>query len=539
MKHSVFSRSRLIKEAEKQKRWDVIIIGGGATGLGIALDAVTRGYKTLLLEQVDFAKGTSSRSTKLVHGGIRYLAQGNIELVREALHERGLLAKNAPHLVKKQKFVIPNYLWWEGLYYNFGLKTYDFLAGKLSMGKSERITNSEVTDRLPSLVREELRGGVIYLDGQFDDARLAVNIAQTCIENGGVALNHFKVEDISAEDGKIVNRVKARDTESGKFYEFNGKLVVNATGVFVDYIRKMANPEAKPLIRASQGVHLVFDKKFFPGEDALMIPKTDDGRVLFAVPWNRKVLVGTTDTLLEKPELEPKALDNEIDFIINTFNKYIKKKVTRSDVKSVFAGLRPLAAGNGEEKSTKEISRGHKIEFSDLGLLTITGGKWTTYRKMAEDTLDFAIEYKRLPPRKCITENFLIHGAKSHKNHEDHLHIYGSDKSLIKDLIAERPELGEQIYDDLPFLKAEVIWSVKNEMARSLEDVLARRVRLLFLDARAAYEVAPLVAGLMAEELGQDDLWIEDQVNKFRELIKTHYLISSEKTPAEKIKIRE
>lgn len=529
----------MIKEAEKQKRWDVIIIGGGATGLGIALDAVTRGYKTLLLEQVDFAKGTSSRSTKLVHGGIRYLAQGNIELVREALHERGLLAKNAPHLVKKQKFVIPNYLWWEGLYYNFGLKTYDFLAGKLSMGKSERITNSEVTDRLPSLVREELRGGVIYLDGQFDDARLAVNIAQTCIENGGVALNHFKVEDISAEDGKIVNRVKARDTESGKSYEFKGKLVVNATGVFVDYIRKMANPEAKPLIRASQGVHLVFDKKFFPGEDALMIPKTDDGRVLFAVPWNRKVLVGTTDTLLEKPELEPKALDNEIDFIINTFNKYIKKKVTRSDVKSVFAGLRPLAAGNGEEKSTKEISRGHKIEFSDLGLLTITGGKWTTYRKMAEDTLDFAIEYKRLPPRKCISENFLIHGAKSHKNHEDHLHIYGSDKSLIKDLIAERPELGEQIYDDLPFLKAEVIWSVKNEMARSLEDVLARRVRLLFLDARAAYEVAPLVAGLMAEELGQDDLWIEDQVNKFRELIKTHYLISSEKTPAEKIKIRK
>ena len=539
MKYSVFSRNRLLKEAQKNKKWDLIIIGGGATGLGIALDAITRGYKTLLLEQVDFAKGTSSRSTKLVHGGIRYLAQGNIELVREALHERGLLAKNAPHLVKKQKFIIPNYLWWEGLYYNFGLKTYDFLAGKLSMGKSERISNAEVTERLPSLVEEDLRGGVIYLDGQFDDARLAVNIAQTCIENGGVALNHFKVEGISSDGSETVNKVTARDIETGKIYDFKGKLIVNATGVFVDYVRKMANPEAKSLIRASQGVHLVFDKKFFPGEDALMIPKTDDGRVLFAVPWNRKVLVGTTDTLLEKPELEPKALEKEIEFIINTFNKYIKKKVSRSDVKSVFAGLRPLVANEGEEKSTKEISRGHKIEFSDAGLLTITGGKWTTYRKMAEDTLDFAIEQNRLPPRKCMTENFLVHGAKSHKHRKNHLHIYGSDKSLIQDLIAERPELGKRIHESLPYLKAEVIWAVKYEMARSLEDVLARRVRMLFLDAMAAYEVAPEVAKLMAEELDRDRNWIESQVDEFRELVKTNYMIQTEISTSGKIKIQE
>ena len=539
MKYSVFSRERLLNEALKVKNWDLIIIGGGATGLGIALDGATRGFKTLLLEQVDFAKGTSSRSTKLVHGGIRYLAQGNIELVREALHERGLLAKNAPHLVKKQKFVIPNYLWWEGLYYNFGLKTYDFLAGKLSMGKSERISSKEVLERLPSLIKEDLRGGVIYLDGQFDDARLAVNIAQTFIENTGVALNHFKVEGISAENSKTVNRVSARDVETGKLYEFKGKLVINATGVFVDYIRKMANPEAKSLIKASQGVHLVFDKKFFPGEDALMIPKTDDGRVLFAVPWNRKVLVGTTDTPLEKPELEPKALDQEIDFIINTFNKYIKKKVSRSDVKSVFAGLRPLAAGNGEEKSTKEISRGHKIEFSDLGLLTITGGKWTTYRKMAEDTLDYAIEKDRLPPRKCITENFLIHGAKSQKNRKGHLHIYGSDKSLIKDLIVKRPELGEKIHEDMPYLKAEVIWAVRYEMARSLEDVLARRVRMLFLNARAAYVAAPAVAGLMAEELDRNETWIKEQVESFRELVQTHYLIHSNINSSKKIKTKD
>ncbi len=523
MKHSVFSRKRLIGEAEKTKKWDVIIIGGGATGLGIALDSVTRGYKTLLLEQVDFAKGTSSRSTKLVHGGIRYLAQGNIELVREALNERGLLAQNAPHLVKKQKFIIPNYLWWEGLYYNFGLKTYDFLAGKLSMGKSERISNEEVVSRLPSLIQEDLRGGVIYLDGQFDDSRLAVNIAQTCVENGGVTLNHFKVHNISAENSENVNTVDATNTETGQVYKFQGKLVVNATGVFVDYIRKMANPDARPMIRASQGVHLVFDKKFFPGKDALMIPKTDDGRVLFAVPWNRKVLVGTTDTLLEKPELEPKALEKEIDFIMNTFNRYIKKKVTRKDVKSVFAGLRPLAASGDEGKSTKEISRGHKIEFSSSGLLTITGGKWTTYRKMAEDTIDYAIEHNRLPPRKCITENFLIHGSKSHKNRKNHLHIYGSDKSLIQDLIAERPELGNRLHEDLPYLKAEVVWAVKYEMARTLEDVLARRVRILFLDSAAAFEIAPEVARLMAAELGEDENWIKQQVNDFRSLIENHY----------------
>lgn len=535
MKYSVFSRERLLNEARKDKKWDLIIIGGGATGLGIALDAVTRGYTTLLLEQEDFAKGTSSRSTKLVHGGIRYLAQGNIDLVREALHERGLLAINAPHLVKKQKFVIPNYLWWEGLYYNFGLKTYDFLAGKLSMGKSERISLEEVTERLPALEKHELRGGVIYLDGQFDDARLAVNIAQTVVENEGVALNHFKVTDISAKEGANIDTVEAQDTETGEVIRFKANLVVNATGVFVDSIRKMANPGARSSIKASQGVHLVFDQKFFPGKDALMIPKTDDGRVLFAVPWNGKVLVGTTDTLLEKPVLEPKALEKEIEFIMNTFNRYIQKKVTREDVKSVFAGLRPLAVGEEEEKSTKEISRGHKIDISEKGLLTITGGKWTTYRKMAEDAIDIAIAENRLPAKKCITENFLIHGAKSHKNRDNHLHVYGGDKSLILELIDKRPELGEKIHDDLPHLEAEIVLAVRFEMARSLEDVLARRVRILFLDAAIAIEIAPKVASLMAKELNQDDNWVKSQVKNFRALVRNHYQVNLEKPRAKNI----
>ena len=292
------------------------------------------------------------------------------------------------------------------------------------------------------------------------------------------------------------------------------------------------------MYRILNTIKSVFDKKFFPGEDALMIPKTDDGRVLFAVPWNRKVLVGTTDTPLEKPQLEPKAMENEIDFIINTFNKYIKKKVSRSDVKSVFAGLRPLVAGTEEDKSTKEISRGHKIEFSDSGLLTITGGKWTTYRKMAEDVIDYAIEFQRLPPRKCLTENFLIHGAKSHKNHKNHLYIYGTDKSQIQNIIADKPELGGRIHENLPHLKAEVILAVRCEMARTLEDVLARRVRMLFLDAAATYEAAPEVAKLMADELGLGEDWIDEQVNEFRELIKAHYMLS-EKDRANDVKIEK
>ncbi|WP_341476515.1 glycerol-3-phosphate dehydrogenase/oxidase [Christiangramia fulva] len=529
MKHYQFARKRLIRELSEENQWDVLIIGGGATGLGIAVDAATRGYRTLLLEQVDFAKGTSSRSTKLVHGGIRYLAQGNVELVREALNERGLLAQNAPHLVKKQKFVIPNYAWWEGLYYNFGLKTYDFLAGKLSMGKSASISLKKIINRFPTLIQEDLRGGVEYMDGQFDDARLAINLAQTCIENDGYCLNHFKVINILKDKEDMVNGVEAIEEETGKSYRFHSRLVINATGVFVDYIRNMANPTAKKIIRASQGVHLVFDKEFFPGKHALMIPKTDDGRVLFAVPWKDKVLVGTTDTLLEKPSLEPVALEEEIDFILNNFNKYLIRKVSRKDVKSIFAGLRPLAASGDDERKTKEISRGHKIMLSGNGLLSITGGKWTTYRKMAEDTLDYAIEHKFLPFRECVTENFLIHGATSQKTKDSHLQLYGSDKTLIFDLINERPELGVRLDEELPFLKAEVVWAVQYEMARTLEDVLARRVRALFLDSAAAIRMAPEVAKIMAWELGRDKDWIENQLLEFKEVAK-HYMLKKEKT---------
>lgn len=523
----MFDREILIKQLKAQSNWDVIIIGGGATGLGIALDSATRGYKTLLLEQVDFSKGTSSRSTKLVHGGVRYLAQGNIDLVREALYERGLMLKNVSHLVSNQSFIIPNYKWWDNFVYTVGLKMYDFLAGKLSFGKSIRITKEETKTRLETIKDEKLKGGVVYHDGQFDDSRLAVNIAQTSIEQGATVLNHFKVEKLLKTENGLINGVIAKDSETNISYTLNAKVVINATGVFTDEILKMDNVLAKNSIRPSQGIHLVLDKSFLPGKDAIMIPKTDDGRVLFLVPWHNRVVVGTTDTLLDSHSLEPIVLDSEVDFILETANKYLIKKVTKKDVLSTFAGLRPLAAPKNESEKTKEISRSHKIIESDSGLITITGGKWTTYRRMAQDTINKAIKLGKLPYAECKTKNLLIHGANGSVDISNHLYIYGSDQKDIKQLIEEFPELGEKLHHQLEFTKAEVVWAIRNEMARTIEDVLARRVRVLFLNAKVAIKIAPLVAAILADELNKDDNWIKQQISSFLEIaenyvIKTH-----------------
>ena len=384
----MFNRENQMQSLESQDLWDVIVIGGGATGLGVALDCSTRGYKTLLLEQVDYAKGTSSRSTKLVHGGVRYLAQGNIDLVREALYERGLMLKNASHLVRNQSFIIPNYKRWDNFLYGFGMKVYDLLSGKLSFGASKYIKAKETLARLSTLNKINLKGGVVYHDGQFDDARLAINIAQSCIENGATLLNHFKVQSLKKSEQGIVNGLVALDTETGNNYDLKARVVVNATGVFTDEVLKMDEAHAKNTIRPSQGIHLVVDAYFLAGQDAIMIPKTTDGRVLFLVPWHNKVVVGTTDTLLDSHSLEPKPLEEEINFILQTANQYLNKKMTRADVRSVFAGLRPLAAPKDANEKTKEISRSHKIIVSDSQLITITGGKWTSYRKMAQDTVN-------------------------------------------------------------------------------------------------------------------------------------------------------
>jgi glycerol-3-phosphate dehydrogenase len=520
-----FQREALLQQLAARPGWDLIVVGGGATGLGTALDAASRGYSTLLLERDDFAKGTSSRSTKLVHGGVRYLAQGDVGLVREALHERGLLRQNAPHLVHDQTFVIPSYAWWGRPFYALGLKLYDLLAGRLSLGASRPLGRAETLRRLGTLRAEGLRGGVLYHDGQFDDARLAVNLAQTAIERGATLLNHFPVHGLLKDGDGRVSGVRATDAETGRPYELTARVVVNATGVFVDELRRLDEPGAAKLVRPSQGVHLVLDRHFLPGDDALMIPKTEDGRVLFAVPWHGRVVLGTTDTPLDTASPEPQALEAEIEFILRTAARYLVRPPRREDVRSVFAGLRPLAAPQGGRGSTKEISRSHKILVSAAGLLTITGGKWTTYRRMAEDVVDRAIALGQLPPRPCPTARLPIHGAQpTPPDRRSHLYVYGSDEPALQALMRQRPELAQPLLPGLEFRRAEVVWAARYELARTVEDVLARRVRLLFLDAAAAERAAPVVAALLAQELGRDEAWQRAQVAAFAELARQYQL---------------
>lgn len=524
MKQEEFKRSKLIERVKETSEWDVIVIGGGASGLGVALDALSRGFKTILLEQVDFAKGTSSKATKLVHGGVRYLAQGDISLVREALHERGLLQQNAPHLVKNQSFVIPNYSWFDGLFYTIGMKIYDFLAGKLSLGKSIHINKEETQRRISTVRTKGLYGGVVYQDGQFDDSRLAVNVAQTCIQMGGVALNYMRVTNLTKNGAGKVNGIIAQDTDTGEVFTIQGKAIINATGIFVDDILKMDKPEAKQMVRPSQGVHLVFDKSFLPGDDAIMIPKTDDGRVLFLVPWHNRVIAGTTDTPIDEHSLEPIALEKEIEFILKTAGRYLTKQPTRQDALAVFAGLRPLAAPTGNSNKTKEISRSHKVIVSDSNLLTLTGGKWTTFRRMGQDTVDKAIKIGCLPKKESTSATQKIYSAIPTTDRSNHMYIYGSDQEAIHALAQENPVWDEKLVEHLEFKKAEVLWAVRNELAQTVEDVLSRRVRILFLDAKAAITAAPEVARILAQELGKDDNWQKNQVENFEKVAKNYIL---------------
>ncbi|MDX5418223.1 MAG: glycerol-3-phosphate dehydrogenase/oxidase [Hymenobacteraceae bacterium] len=521
----LFSREQFMERlVDTHSVWDFIIVGGGATGLGVALDAASRGYRTLLLEQADFAKGTSSRSTKLVHGGVRYLAQGDVKLVYEALYERGLLLQNAPHLVSVQPFVIPNYSWWNKIFYGVGLTIYDWMAGKYRFQKTSLIGKQAVQQRLPNINVKGLKGGVVYYDGQFDDARLAVNIAQTCAEQGGVVLNYMQVTGLlKSPDGKIAG-VKASDLETGAQYDLKAKVVVNATGVFVNDILRMDVAEQKPLVRPSQGVHVVLDNSFLRGNDALMIPKTPDGRVLFAVPWHDHVLVGTTDTPLQVNSMEPTALEAEIDFILQTAGQYLERKPTRKDVLSVFAGLRPLAAPISKKDSTKEISRSHKLLVAPSGLVTITGGKWTTYRKMAEDTVDKAIKVGGLAARPCVTATLPIHGHVDAAALPKELSFYGSDAAGIQTLQVQQPAFKELLHPDFKHTLAEVVWAVRHEMARTVEDVLARRLRVLFLDAKSAIEMAPKVAAVLAAELDRNENWQQDQLSSFVRLANQYLL---------------
>ena len=525
MELSYFDRDIFIKNLETEWVWDILIIGGGATGSGVALDSASRGFKTLLLEGADFAKGTSGRSTKLIHGGVRYLSQGNIRLVYRALHERELLFINAPHLVKKKTFIIPCYHWLTKIKYFIGLKLYDLLAGNFNIGKSKLLNKKRILDQLPTLDPNKLVGGVAYSDGQFDDARMALNIAQTAAERGASVLNYFKVRGFLKDNGKITG-VIAINEESKREFTIRSKVVINATGVFVDEILRMDEAESIAQVRPSQGVHLVVDKKFLNSDHAMMIPNTSDGRVLFAVPWHNKLLLGTTDTLLNKSLLEPVPLDKEIDFILDTVGNYLTKPPERKDILSMFAGLRPLAITGKNEDKTKEIPRDHKLIVSHSGLVTITGGKWTTYRKMSELTVDKAIIIGELKKVSCSTKQIKIHGSPSTIAFLNS--VYGSDQKHINSMIDHDPSLGALLIDSYHFTIAEVIFAVRFEMARNVEDVLARRIRLLFLDAGAAIKAAPKVARIIAGELDYDQNWESEQIAAFK-LLASNYLISEEK----------
>ncbi len=497
--------------------FDILVIGGGATGLGTAVDAATRGHKVALVEQSDFTKGTSSRSTKLVHGGVRYLRQGNVSLVLEALRERGFLYRNAPHLVHDQAFVIPNYHWWEGPFYGVGMKVYDALAGRLGLAPSRNLSLEQTIERIPTIETKGLTGGVVFHDGQFDDSRLAVNLAQTASKHGATLTNYTKcIQLLKTKDGQVCGAL-VEDQESGERFEVLANAVINATGVFADSLRQQDEPEAKSIISPSQGVHIVLPKKFLPNDSAIMVPRTDDGRVLFAVPWHDCVVVGTTDTPRSTASLEPRALSSERDFIMEHAAKYLAHDPQPEDVLSIYAGLRPLVK-SGDSSDTAALSRDHTILISDSGLLTVTGGKWTTYRRMAEDVVDHIEILSGIEELPCCTKSLSIFGATEEDIAEANLAPYGSASQTIRALIQEHPETSSLLHPRLPYQEAEVIHHAKHEMARTVEDVLARRTRALLLDARAAIEAAPRVAQLLASELDQDQTWIQNQITTFTTL---------------------
>ncbi len=502
--------------SDKKQIWDFIVIGGGATGSGVALEAATRGYSVLLLEEHDFAKGTSSRSTKLIHGGVRYLAQGNISLVLEALRERGVLLKNAPHLVHNLAFVVPSYDWWEGPFYGIGLKLYDMLAGKAGFGSSRHLSKAETIAKIPNIEQRGLNGGTIYYDGQFDDARLVINILQTAAEQGAVVLNYMPVRELVKEQG-LVCGVVAEDAESGKSYTLRARAVINATGPFSDAVRRMGDPNCPHIIRPSQGVHIVLPKEFLAGDSAIMVPHTDDGRILFAIPWYEHTLVGTTETPLAITEPEPKAMESEIDFLLKHAARYLTRDPQRSDILSVFAGIRPLVAAE-DTQNTAAISREHSVVISPSGLVTVAGGKWTTYRVMAEDTIGQALLLADLESRPSVTVNLNIHGFYEASQQFGALQPYGSDALHIKALMEQEAQWNRSLHERHAVYAAEVVWAVDHEWCRTVEDFLARRRRILFLDARAAMEMAPAVSSILASRLKRDANWQKAQVDRFTQL---------------------
>lgn len=524
-----FSREAQLAQLTSGELFDVLIVGGGATGAGIAVDAASRGYRVALCEQADFGKGTSSRSTKLVHGGVRYLEQGDVKLVRDALYERGLLLRNAPHLVYRLPTVLPLYRWWEPFYYRIGLMVYDLLAGRLGFGMSKRLSRAATIEALPTINQDGLRGGVRYFDGGFDDTRLLINLIQTAADHGAACVNHLRVERLIKEqaNGKVVG-VGAVDLETGDTHEIHAKVIVNAGGPYGDAVRRLAEPDARDWIQPSQGIHLVLDRSFLPSDKAMIIPKTSDGRVVFAIPWHGHTLVGTTDTGLDKTPLEPTPLRSEIDFLLETINAVLAKPVAEADIRSVFAGLRPLVRKD-DSQATSKLGRDHSVRVDEAGLVTMLGGKWTTYRKMAEDGVDRCIELAGLTPLPCQTKQLPIRSGGEPAMDSPFAH-YGADAEAVRGFVASDPAFGERLDSELPYTVGEAAWAIRYEMARTVEDVLSRRLRMLLLNAESARRAAPRVVGLLADELGRDADWVDAELERFNELV-NGYTVAGCTTP--------
>lgn len=517
MKTASIRRDDVMKDIGAHREWDFVIVGGGATGLGAAVEAASRGYRTLLLEAEDFAKATSSRSTKLVHGGVRYLQQGNLKLVLEALRERGRMLRNAPHLAHRRAFVIPAYAFWELPFYGAGLTAYDLLAGREGIGRSGILSTGTTIQALPAIRKEGLKGGIRYYDGQFDDARYAISLLRTLFDLGGIALNYARVTNLLKRNGKICG-VTAKDAETGTAFECGAKVVINATGIFSDSLRCIDDPQVKPVIAVSQGTHIVLPREFLPGHSALMIPKTSDGRVLFAIPWHDRVLVGTTDDPVPRPVYEPQSMPNERKFLIAHIERFLGRRPVDSDVRSVWSGQRPLVR-QADTANTAAISRDHTILISPSQLVTITGGKWTTYRRMAQDVIDRAIPLGGLKHAPSRTAELRLHGwTAKPEARNDWERVYGADLPLLRSLTKEDPELDEFLHPALPFRKSEIRWAARYDMARTVEDVLARRTRALFLDAWASIEAAPVTASLLASELERSEEWAQNQIASFQKL---------------------
>jgi glycerol-3-phosphate dehydrogenase len=505
-----------------RQMWDLIVVGGGATGLGIALDAASRGYRVALLEARDFAQQTSSRSSKLIHGGIRYLRHGNLGLVREALVERAYLLRNAPGLVRRLNFFVPAYSLAELAMAWTGLKAYELLAGRHRLGSARLVSARSAAEHFPTLTPHGLCGGVLYEDGHFDDARLAIALLQTAHRQGAVLLNYAPVVQLVKRPSGRVTGVTFLDQETGRSYRVHARVVVNACGPFVDRIRQWDVPGAHPLIQPSQGSHVVLPGDVLASPMAVVIPKTRDGRLLFLIPWYRRLLVGTTEVPLETPAEDPSPRPEEIEYLLEHLNAHLRRPVRREDILSSFSGIRPLVNPKvSAPKDTARLSREHVIRVSRSGLITVAGGKWTTYRRMAEEAVDVALRVGDLPFRPCRTQRLRLEGA-GHEVDALLAHPWGMPRAGVEALARAEPQLAAPLDPRLPYQGAQVIWAVRHEMARTVEDVLARRLRALYLDARAAAAAAPGVAQLMAAELQRGADWQHQQVRSFVEVARSH-----------------